>query len=66
MHKGWIREFYPIGAQSVRMKLPENRQVSKVELLCAGTSLPFRSSGGIISFIVPQVVDYEVAAIYAE
>jgi hypothetical protein len=65
MHKGWIREFYPIQAQTVRMKLPEGRQVSKVELLCAGTSLPFRISDGAISFTIPQVIDYEVAAIYA-
>lgn len=64
MHKGWIREFYPIAAQSVQMKLPEGRTVSKVELLRAGTSLPFRVSNGTIAFTVPQIIDYEVAAVY--
>ena len=35
MHKGWIRRFYPIGEQRVRMTLPQGRKVSRVELLRA-------------------------------
>ena len=26
VHRGWIREFYPIGEQHVRMRLPEGRE----------------------------------------
>ena len=65
MHKGWIREFYPIAAQRIDMKLPEGGRVSKVDLLRAGTTLPFRAANGALSFTVPQVLDYEVAAIHA-
>jgi hypothetical protein len=65
MHRGWIREFYPIGAQKVRMKLPAGRRVARVELLRAGTNIPFRQEGGRIEFTVPKIVDYEVAAMTA-
>ena len=64
-HKGWIRRFYPIGEQTVRMKLPEGRKVSRLELLRAETTLPFSQSGRTVSFTIPHVVDYEVAAISA-
>jgi hypothetical protein len=64
-HKGWLRSFSPIGAQKVRMKLPAGRRVTRVELLTAGTDIPFRVSGGTVEFTVPKVVDYEIAAIYA-
>jgi hypothetical protein len=63
MHKGWIRDFYPIGAQKVRMKLPAGARVARVELLRAETNVPFRVTGGSIEFTVPRVLDYEVGAI---
>ena len=67
MHRGWIRSFFPIGAQKVRMRLPERpegaRRVRRVELLRAETSLPFRQTGAEVEFTVPRVVDYEVAAL---
>ena len=65
MHRGWIRNFYPIGAQKVRMALPAGRRVTRVELLRAGTDIPFRVATGTIEFIIPKVLDYEVAAIYS-
>ena len=41
-HRGWLRKFFPIGAQNVRIaKLPPGREVSQVELLRAGKTLPF-------------------------
>ena len=65
MHRGWIRKFYPIGEQKVRMKLPAGRKVTRVELLRGGADAPFRVSGGIIEFTIPKVLDYEVAALYS-
>jgi hypothetical protein len=65
MHRGWIREFYPIGEQKVSMKLPSGGRVTRIELLRAGGTIPFKSSGGTIEFTIPQVMDYEVAALYA-
>ena len=64
-HRGWIREFYPIGEQRVRMELPEDRKVSRVELLRAATEVPFQVADGAITFTIPKVVDYEVAAVYS-
>jgi hypothetical protein len=65
MHRGWIRNFYPIGAQKVRMTLPAGRRVTRVELLQAEKDIPFRSAGGSIEFTIPKILDYEVAAMYS-
>ncbi|HEY2013723.1 MAG TPA: alpha-amylase family protein [Bryobacteraceae bacterium] len=65
MHRGWIREYYPIGPQKVSMKLPAGRRVTRVELLRAGTNIPFRQHDSSIEFTIPKVVDYEVAAMYS-
>jgi len=65
VHRGWVREFYPIGEQRVRMRLPEGRKVSRVELLRAATEIPFRVADGAITFTIPKVADYEVAAVYS-
>ncbi|MGB6198541.1 MAG: hypothetical protein WBF35_03220, partial [Candidatus Acidiferrales bacterium] len=64
-HKGWIRDFYPIGEQRVSMKLPAGRIVSRVELLRAEAPIPFHQTGNIIEFVIPRVLDYEVAAMYS-
>ena len=65
MHRGWIREFYPIGEQRVSMKLPPGRRVTRVELLRGGATIPFKNNSGTVEFTIPQIVDYEVAALYA-
>jgi len=64
MHRGWIREFFPIGEQKVRMRLPNVSKPSRVELLRAESDTPFRVTDGYIEFTIPKVVDYEVAAIH--
>jgi len=64
MHRGWLREFFPIGQQRVRMKLPSSVRVKRVELLRAERDAPFRVDQGAITFTVPAVEDYEVAAIH--
>ena len=65
MHRGWIRAFYPVGAQKVTMKLPSGVRVKRVELLRAEADVPFRVSGGNIEFTIPKVLDYEVAGIHS-
>jgi hypothetical protein len=40
VHRGWVREFYPIGEQRVQMQLSEGRKVSRVELLRAANPIP--------------------------
>jgi hypothetical protein len=65
MHKGWMREIYPIGEQRVRMELPRDRKVSRIELLRAERDIPFKRNSNNIEFVIPAVEDYEVAALYA-
>ena len=62
MHRGWLRAFYPIGAQHVQLMLPANRRVTRVELLRAEADVPFQVAGGAVLFTIPSVADYEVAA----
>jgi hypothetical protein len=63
MHKGWIRRFYPIGAQKVRIQLPSGRRVSRVELLHAEAAVPHKQQSGVVEFVIPKIDDYEVAAL---
>jgi hypothetical protein len=64
LHRGWVREVYPIGPQTVEMKLPAGRRIARVELLRAGKAIPFQQGNGAVEFTIPSVPDYEVAAIY--
>jgi hypothetical protein len=65
-YRGWLRDFHPIGAQQVRLVLPRGRtaaSITRVELLRAETTVPFRVVDGAVTFTIPRVVDYEVAAV---
>jgi hypothetical protein len=64
-HRGWLREFYPIGPQRVQFVLPDGRRVTRVELLRAGRDIPFHEAGDVVEFTIPSVADYEVAALYS-
>ena len=64
-HRGWIREFYPIGEQRIRFKLPDGRHVTRIELLRSGADVPFNERTGAVEFTIPRVVDYEVAALHS-
>jgi hypothetical protein len=63
-HKGWIRRFYPIGEQKVRMNLPQGAKIKRVELLRAERAIQFSQQNGRVEFTIPSVQDYEVAALY--
>lgn len=65
-HRGWVREFYPIGEQTVQFRMPAGRRVTRVELLRAERSIPFRAVGDRIEFTIPTIGSYEVAALSAE
>jgi hypothetical protein len=60
---GWLQSIYPIGPQAVNMLLPAGVKVKSVELLSGGRSVPFHLVGQNLSFTIPRVEDYEVAAI---
>jgi len=63
---GWLDATYPLAPQRVTMKLPGAVKVRSVELLRGGNSVPFRVEENVLSFTVPRVEDYEVAAISVE
>ena len=64
MHRGWIRDYFPIGEQKVRMRLAPGVRPNRVELLRAESDATFQVSDGYIQFTIPKVIDYEIAAIY--
>jgi hypothetical protein len=60
---GWLQSIYPLGPQTIRMKLPPGVGVKSVQLLKAGANVPFRLEGQTLHFTITRVEDYEVAAI---
>jgi hypothetical protein len=64
-HRGWFREFYPIGPQTVRFDLPNERKISRVELLRAEKDIPFRQTQQRVEFVIPSVAGYEIATMCA-
>ncbi len=64
LHRGWVRDFYPIGPQRIQFKLPTEKKISRVQLLKADKDIPFKRTASGIEFTVPKVAAYEVAAIY--
>jgi hypothetical protein len=58
-----MQSIYPLGPQTVRMKLPQSVQVKSIELLKAGKSVAFGLESQVLQFTIPRVEDYEVAAI---
>ena len=64
-HRGWFREFFPIGEQRVRFQLPAGRRVTRVELLRAERDIPFHVVGDSVEFTIPSISDYEIAALYS-
>jgi len=63
-HHGWLQSVFPLGPQSVRLRLPGGARVRSVELLRAQTTVPFHlDEDGTLRFTIPAVADYEVAAV---
>ncbi len=59
----WLQSIYPLGPQTVNMKLPRGVRVRSVELLQAGRSVLFKMNNQTLQFTIPGIEDYEVAAI---
>lgn len=62
-HHGWLESVYPLGPQTVSMRLPSGVKVKSVELLRAEKIISFRMEDQTIHFTIPRIEDYEVAAI---
>jgi hypothetical protein len=63
MMKGPVRELVPIGAQQVRVRLPEGAAAGGLRLLVSGQTPPHRVSGGWLEVEVPEVRAHEVVAV---
>lgn len=63
LHRGVMLRHSPIGPQKVTFELPRDVKVRRVTALRAERSVPFQQQGRTISFTIPRVVEYEVAAI---
>jgi len=64
MHRGWIRNFYPIGAQKVKMSVP--RQAGDPRgVLAAAKPTPVYRRLRHNRVHDSRVLDYEVAALYS-
>jgi hypothetical protein len=62
-HHGWMHSTYPLGPQTISLKLPQNVKVRSVELLQGGQNPSFRLENQVLHFTVPRIDDYQVAAI---
>jgi len=63
LHRGSIRRHYAIGPQKVRFELPRPAKIARANLLRAEAPLEFKQQGNVVEFVVPRILDYEVAAL---
>ncbi len=63
MMKGPVREFIPVGAQRIRLRLPEGPAVHAVKLLVSGQTPAPRLDNGWLDVTVTSILDHEVVAV---
>jgi hypothetical protein len=61
--RGHMRKPVDLGAQTVRMVLPDNATIRSAKLLWAGEPVAFKQDGRVIDLSVPKVGLYEVVAL---
>jgi hypothetical protein len=64
--KGPFRELMPVGAQEVRVRVPQAKKVKRVRLLGAELTRSAQVSEGYLAVQVPGILDHEVIAIDLE
>ena len=63
MMKGPIRELMPVGAQQVRIRLPDGLKPRRIRLLAGGTAPKVDRSDRHLTLTVPSILDHEIVAI---
>ena len=63
MLRGWFRDTYPIGPQRVRISIGNAGSVQEVRALRSGKVLQHQTSADAVEFVIPEIADYEIAAI---
>jgi hypothetical protein len=61
--KGPYRDFFPVGAQTLRVRLPGDARPKGARLLVADKSITFERTGSSITLTIPSILDHEVVAI---
>ncbi len=61
--KGPFRDFFPVGEQKVKIRLPQGMQAKAAHLLVAEKAAPMEGAGREITISVPSILDHEVVAI---
>jgi hypothetical protein len=63
MLKGPFRELLPVGRQELRIRIPENREIRKVQMLVSRKSPDYQIKGHTLELSIDQILDHEVVAI---
>src|SRR5215471_16338674 len=63
MMKGPLREFLPLPAQEVVVRLPDGKKPRGVKLLVAGGSPRIRETSGELRLTIPSILGHEVVAV---
>lgn len=61
--KGPYREFFPVGEQTLKVRLPEGLHAKSARLLVAEKSVEIRRNGQELTITVASILDHEVVAI---
>lgn len=61
--KGPYRDFFPVGAQTIKLQLPADTHPEQAHLLVANQTIPIDRTGSTITLTVPTILDHEVVAI---
>ena len=61
--KGPYRDFFPIGAQTIKLRLPSGIHAKQARLLVSEKATPINRSGDDLILSVPAILDHEVVAI---
>jgi hypothetical protein len=63
MMKGPIREFFAVGEQKVRVRVPDGAVPRATKLLVANRAVDARRDGAWLELTVPSILDHEVVAV---
>ena len=61
--KGPYREFFPVGEQVIKIRMPEGLHAKTARLLVAEKSVEMQRDGQELTIAVPSILDHEVVAI---
>jgi len=61
--KGPYRDFFPIGEQTLTLRLPGDVRAKQARLLVADRTIDMERSGAALRLTVPSILDHEVVAI---